>query len=72
VQYQEGGIVGEILVRDGSRVKVGDPLIVLKDIKVDASTEMVMTQLDGELAKSARLQAEQAWEDKIHCRRRTV
>jgi membrane fusion protein, type I secretion system len=66
VQHQEGGIVGEILVRDGSHVEVGDPLIVLKDVKVDASTEMVMTQLDGELAKSARLQAEQAWEDKIH------
>jgi len=65
VQHQEGGIVGEILVRDGTHVKAGDPLIVLKDVKVDASTEMVLTQLDGELAKTARLQAEQAWAPKI-------
>jgi len=65
VQHQEGGIVGEILVRDGSKVKAGDPLIILKDVKVDASTEMVLTQLDGELAKTARLQAEQAWAKSI-------
>jgi HlyD family type I secretion membrane fusion protein len=65
VQHQEGGIVGEILVRDGSRVKAGDPLIVLKDVKVEAGIELVLTQLDGELAKSARLQAEQAWADDV-------
>jgi len=65
VQHQEGGIVGEILVRDGTRVKAGDPLIVLKDVKVEAAKEMVLTQLDGEMAKVARLQAEQAWADNI-------
>lgn len=65
VQHQEGGIVGEILVRDGTKVKAGDPLIILKDVKVDAATEMVLTQLDGEMAKVARLQAEQAWAKKI-------
>jgi len=65
VQHQEGGIVGEILVRDGTRVKAGDPLIVLKDVKVDAATEMVLTQLDGEMAKVARLHAEQAWAKRI-------
>ncbi len=65
VQHQEGGIVGEILVRDGSRVKSGDPLLVLKDVKVEAGIELVLNQLDGELAKSARLQAEQAWVDEV-------
>jgi epimerase transport system membrane fusion protein len=65
VQHQEGGIVDEILVRDGSRVKAGDPLIVLKDVKVEAGMEVVLTQLDGEIAKSARLQAEQAWAEKV-------
>jgi len=49
VQHQEGGIVGEILVRDGSRVKAGETLIVLKDMRVEAGIEMVQTQLDGEL-----------------------
>src|SRR4051812_18446857 len=65
VQHQEGGIVGEILVRDGDKVKAGDTLIVLKDIRVDASNELVQTQLDAELVKAARLAAEQAWADAI-------
>src|SRR5262249_45394300 len=65
VQHQEGGIVGEILVRDGDEVQAGDTLIVLKDIRVDASNELAQTQLDAELAKAARLGAEQAWADAI-------
>ena len=58
VQHQEGGIVGQILVRDGSKVKAGQTLIVLKDVRVDAGNEAVRTQLDAELAKAARLSAE--------------
>jgi HlyD family type I secretion membrane fusion protein len=61
VQHQEGGIVGDILVRDGDKVQAGQPLIVLKDVRVNASNELVQTQLDAEVAKSARLVAEQAW-----------
>jgi epimerase transport system membrane fusion protein len=60
VQHQEGGIVGEILVRDGSKVSAGQTLIVLKDVRVDAGNEAARTQLDAELAKAARLSAEQA------------
>jgi HlyD family type I secretion membrane fusion protein len=60
VQHQEGGIVGEILVRDGSKVKAGQTLILLKDVRVDAGSEAVRTQLDAELAKAARLAAEQS------------
>jgi HlyD family type I secretion membrane fusion protein len=65
VQHQEGGIVGEILVRDGSRVKAGETLIVLKDMRVEAGIEMVQTQLDGEIAKAARLTAEQIWAETV-------
>jgi len=61
VQHQEGGLVSEILVRDGVKVKAGQPLIVLKDIRVDASNELVQTQLDVEVAKAARLTSEQTW-----------
>jgi HlyD family type I secretion membrane fusion protein len=60
VQHQEGGIVGEILVRDGSKVKAGQTLIMLRDVRVDAGNEAVRTQLDAELAKAARLAAEQS------------
>jgi len=61
VQHQEGGIVAKILVRDGSRVREGEPLLVLRDVRVDAARESLQTQLDAELAKSARLAAEQSW-----------
>lgn len=60
VQHQEGGLVKEILVRDGSRVQAGDVLLVLDDVRVDATNELLRTQLDGELAKAARLDAERA------------
>lgn len=60
VQHQEGGIVGEILVRDGSKVEAGQTLLLLKDVRVDAGNEAVRTQLDAELAKAARLSAEQS------------
>ena len=65
VQHQEGGIVGEILVRDGSKVKAGQTLILLRDVRVDAGNEAVRTQLDAELAKAARLSAEQTGAAKI-------
>src|SRR5438552_16240295 len=55
VQHQEGGIVRQIRVRDGDRVKQGAPLVVLEDVKVDATLEALSIQLIAERAKSARL-----------------
>ncbi len=60
VQHQEGGIVKEVLVRDGDRVRQGQVLLVIDDVKVDATVDLLRTQLDGELAKAARLEAERA------------
>jgi epimerase transport system membrane fusion protein len=65
VQHQEGGIVSEILVRDGSKVKAGQTLLVLKDVGVDAGNEAVRTQLHAELAKAARLSAQQTGASEI-------
>lgn len=65
VQHQEGGIVKEVLVRDGSRVEAGQVLLVLDDVRVDATNELLRTQLDGELAKAARLDAERALEEVV-------
>lgn len=65
LQHQEGGIVGEILVRDGSKVAVGQTLIVLKDVRVDAGNDALRTQLDAELAKSSRASAEQTGASRI-------
>jgi len=65
VQHQEGGLVKAILVRDGQRVQAGQSLIVLDDVQVDATLEMVRTQLDAELARNARLSAERMLAGKV-------
>ena len=33
VQHLEGGIVAEVLVKDGQRVEAGQPLLVMEDIR---------------------------------------
>lgn len=58
VQHQEGGIVSEVLVRNGDKVRAGQPLLLLGDVRVDAQREMARTQLDSEMARAARLEAE--------------
>jgi epimerase transport system membrane fusion protein len=65
VQHQEGGIVREIRVRDGDRVKQGQPLLVLDDVRVDATLDTLSTQLVAERAKAARLAAEAAYSSKL-------
>lgn len=60
VQHQEGGIVKEILVRDGERVREGQTLLVIGDVRLDATLDLLRTQHDGERAKVARLEAERA------------
>src|ERR671937_674030 len=65
VQHQEGGIVSAIRVRDGDRVKAGQELIVLDDVRVDAQLDLLRTQYDTERAKAARLEAERAFAEKL-------
>ena len=61
VQHQEGGIVRAIRVRDGDKVKEGQELLVLDDVRIDAQLDLLRTQLDGERAKAARLEAERSY-----------
>jgi HlyD family type I secretion membrane fusion protein len=61
VQHQEGGTVRAVNVRDGDRVKQGQELLVLDDVRVDAALDLQRTQLDAERAKAARLEAERAY-----------
>jgi len=58
VQHLEGGIVRRILVKDGQRVVAGQALVELEDTEASSSLSIVNDQLDAELAKLARLQAE--------------
>lgn len=60
VQHLEGGIVREILVRDGDRVRAGQPMIRLDDIQADAQLAALAAQRLALLAQDARLAAERA------------
>lgn len=58
VQHLEGGIVKELLARDGDMVKQGDPLIVLDEAQLSAEYESTRNQLIVARYKEARLRAE--------------
>lgn len=65
VQHLEGGIIGDILVEDGSLVQRGDPLIVLDDTQASSQLETVSAQLVTSLSREARLIAERQRLDHI-------
>ena len=58
VQHPTGGIVGELRVREGDRVKEGDLLIRLDETVTRANLQVVSKQLDEFLARQSRLEAE--------------
>jgi len=65
VQHPTGGVVGELLARDGDVVKTGDVLVRLDDTVTRANLAIVTKNLDGLQARAARLQAEQQGLDEI-------
>lgn len=58
VQHPTGGVVGEIHVRDGDRVKAGDVVIRLDETVARANLAMITKSLDELAARQARLEAE--------------
>ncbi|MBB2905298.1 HlyD family secretion protein [Rhizobium sp. RAS22] len=58
IQHREGGIVGDIKVRNGTVVKAGDLLVRLDDTVTRASLAMVTKQIDQLNARRMRLLAE--------------
>ena len=58
VQHQEGGIVREILVRDGQAVHAGDALLVVGDMRQEADLNLLQDQRRAALARAARADAE--------------
>ena len=58
VQHLEGGIVREILVRDGAKVQAGQVLVRLDDIQSDSTAEAQRAQRWALMAQDARLVAE--------------
>lgn len=65
VQHLEGGIVKEILVADGQQVKQGEALLVITNMRVDASVDSLRHEFYSELMRNARLQAERDAASKI-------
>jgi HlyD family secretion protein/epimerase transport system membrane fusion protein len=58
VNHLDGGIVSEILVKEGDRVQEGDLLIRLDSTETQARRDSIRHQLDSALARRARLVAE--------------
>lgn len=58
VQHQTGGIVEDILVKEGDSVKAGQVLVKMNDIQVKAQAEITRGQLIAARAVEARLIAE--------------
>ena len=60
IQHLEGGIVSELLVRDGAKVQAGQILMRLDDVESSAALETQRAQRWALLAQDARLVAEMA------------
>jgi HlyD family secretion protein len=58
VQHPTGGVVGEIRVQDGDRVRRGDLLVRLDETLVRSNLQIVSKQLDELAIRQARLKAE--------------
>jgi HlyD family type I secretion membrane fusion protein len=59
VQHLDGGIVSEILIQDGDKVKTGDILLRLDDSLAKAALDLLEGQYIDLLAEESRLSAEQ-------------
>lgn len=65
VQHLEGGIVKEILVREGEVVVAGQPLLELSDVQTRSNLGQEQSRLDALRGREARLLAELSGEDRI-------
>ena len=65
VQHPSGGIVGDLRVHDGDRVKTGDIVVRLDDTITRANLSIVTKGLNELMARKARLEAERGGAEKI-------
>lgn len=65
VQHLKGGIIGELLVRDGDHVAADDVLLRLDDTQLRTADEILSNRLNESLARQARLAAERDDAEKI-------
>ncbi|WP_261844920.1 HlyD family type I secretion periplasmic adaptor subunit [Aliamphritea ceti] len=65
IQHLEGGIITDLYVRDGDRVKPGDALIQLDATQFRSELQVLKTQLVIYLANESRLRAERDDDESI-------
>jgi HlyD family secretion protein len=65
VQHPSGGIVGELLVQEGQRVREGDIVARLDDTQARANLAIIVKALDENAARAAREEAERDDADRI-------
>jgi HlyD family type I secretion membrane fusion protein len=65
VQHLDGGVVGEILVRDGDHVEAGQVLMRLDDLETRSTVTLLEGQRRAYAAQEARLLAEQRRADQL-------
>jgi HlyD family secretion protein len=65
VQHLTGGIVGELLVREGDKVRIGDTLVRLDETVLRAGLAIYTKGLDEMRARKARLASERDGADRI-------
>lgn len=65
VQHQTGGIIDNILVKEGDQVEVGQVLVRMNDVQIKAQAEITRSQLFAARAIEARLLAERDGRDTI-------
>lgn len=65
IQHRDGGIVSQIAVREGDRVKAGQILLRLDDVQTKAELSIIRSQLSELVARKIRLIAERDAADTI-------
>ncbi|NGO52223.1 HlyD family type I secretion periplasmic adaptor subunit [Allomesorhizobium camelthorni] len=63
IQHLEGGIIHEIRIREGERVRAGEPVIVLDSTVAEAQLNRLVKQMVALQAKGWRLEAERDGEE---------
>ena len=72
IQHLEGGIIDEVMVREGERVAKGDGLIRLQSTAAEASRDLLRKNLFALEARAARMQAERDGDEELKFRNALV
>lgn len=72
IQHYEGGIIKELFVKDGDKVKKGDVLVTLDETQILSKSDLLNIRLNTAMATLDRLFAEQKHADKLTFRKQLI